>query len=64
MTTEELDNRSCDQLALCDKISEKEIKTVQREPKATAEDAEPKGDRKDQRKLLANQRETRQIWWE
>ena len=50
MTTvsEELDNRSCDQLVLCDKISEKEIKTVQREPKTRAEDTEPKGDRRGQ----------------
>ena len=38
--TEELDNRSCDQLATCDKTSEQKIKTVQRKPKVRTEDAE------------------------
>ena len=32
--TEELDNRSCDQLATCNKTSEQKIKTVQKKPKA------------------------------
>ena len=38
---EELGNRSCDQLTTCDKISDQEIKTVQRKPKIKTEDAEP-----------------------
>ena len=41
---EQLDNRSCDQLATCDKISEQEIKTMQGKPKVRT-DAEPTADR-------------------
>ena len=44
--TEELDNRSCDQLATCDKTSEQKIKTVQRKPKVRIEDAEATADRR------------------
>ena len=43
--TEELDHRSCDQLATCDKTSEQKMKTVQRKPKVRIEDAEPTADR-------------------
>ena len=53
--TEELDNRSCDQLATCDKTSEQKIKTVQRKPKVRIEDAEATAD--GIAKLLANQKE-------
>ena len=38
--TEELDKRSCDPLATCDKISEQKINTVQRKPKVRAEDGD------------------------
>ena len=44
--TEELDNRSCDQLATCDNTSEQKIKTVQRKPKIRTENAEPTADRR------------------
>ena len=44
--TEELDNRSCDQLATCDKTSDQKIKTVQRKPKIRIEDAQPTADRR------------------
>ena len=43
--TEELDNRSCDQLATCNKTSVQKIKTMQRKPKVKIEDAEPTADR-------------------
>ena len=43
--TEELDNRSCDQLATCNKTSVQKIKTTQRKPKVKIEDAEPTADR-------------------
>ena len=43
--TEEMDNRSCDQLA-SDKISEQEIKIMQKKPKVRTEDAEPTTDRR------------------
>ena len=39
--TEELDHRSCDQLATCYKTSEQKMKTVQRKRKVRIEDAEP-----------------------
>ena len=38
--TEELDHRSCDQLATCDKTSEQKMKTLQRKPKVRIEDAD------------------------
>ena len=38
--TEELDHRSYDQLATCDKTSEQKMKTVQKKPKFRIEDAE------------------------
>ena len=44
--TEELDHRSCDQLATCDKTSEQKMKTVQRKTKVRIEDAEPTADRR------------------
>ena len=44
--TEELDNRSCGELATCDNTSEQKIKTVQRKPKIRIEDAEPTADRR------------------
>ena len=44
--TAELDNRSCDQLATCDKTSEQKIKTVKRKPKVRIEDAEATADRR------------------
>ena len=44
--TEELDNRSCDQLATGDKTSEQKIKTVRRKPKVRIEDGEPTADRR------------------
>ena len=44
--TDEVDNKSCDQLATCNKINEQEIKTVQRKPKVRTEDAEPIADRR------------------
>ena len=44
--TEELDNRSCDQLATCDKTREQKIKTVQRKPKVRIEDAEATADKR------------------
>ena len=44
--TEELDHRSCDQLATCDKTSEQKMKSVQMKPKVRIEHAEPTADRR------------------
>ena len=60
--TEELDHRSCDQLATCDKTSEQKMKTVQRKPKVRIEDPEPTADRrgptKTAHKSEGNQKDT------
>ena len=59
--TEELDNRSCDQLATCNKTRVQKIKTMQRKPKVKIEDAEPTADRpgsmKTARKSEGNQKD-------
>ena len=52
--TEELDSRSCDQLATCDKTSEQKMKTVQRKPKVRIEDAEPTADRRGPKQTALN----------
>ena len=52
--TEELDHRSCDQLATCDKTSEQKMKTVQRKPKVRIEDAEPTADRRGPKQTARN----------
>ena len=52
--TEELDHRSCDQLATCDKTSEQKMKTVQRKPKVRIEDAEPTADRRGPKQTACN----------
>ena len=52
--TEELDHRSCNQLATCDKTSEQKMKTVQRKPKVRIEDAEPTADRKGPKQTACN----------
>ena len=52
--TEELDHRSCDQLATCDKTSEQKMKTVQRKPEIRIEDAEPTADRRGPKQTACN----------
>ena len=52
--TEELDYRSYDQLATCDKTSEQKMKTVQRKPKVRIEDPEPTADRKGPKQTACN----------
>ena len=52
--TEELDHRSCNQLATCDKTSEQKMKTVQRKQKVRIEDSEPTADRRGPKKTARN----------
>ena len=52
--TEELDHRSCNQLATCDKTSEQKMKTMQRKPKVRIEDVEPTADRRGPKQTAHN----------
>ena len=62
--TEELENRSCDQLATCDETNEQKIKAVQRKPKVRIEDAEPTADRRVPVKTAHKSEGNQEIWWE